>query len=67
MQTELENKIVFLEGIPLKFLGRLECNFEKTDEIFFQNENFSSLEHEVKWNMTKFFKKNREVISTRRM
>ena len=37
MQTELENKIVFLEGIPLKFLGRLECNFDKFDETCFQN------------------------------
>ena len=37
MQTELEKKFVFLKRIPLKFLRRLEYNFDKTDETFFQN------------------------------
>ena len=37
MQTELGKKMVFLNGIPQKVLGRLEWNFDKTDKTFFQN------------------------------
>ena len=64
--TKLKKK-VFEKIIPQKVLGHLECNFDKTDETFFSEVIFFSLEHEVKWNMTKFCKKNRKYIWTRRM
>ena len=60
-------KIVFEQKIPQKVLRRLECNIDKTDEAFFSELRFLSLEPEVKWSMTNYCRTNPEVLWTRGM
>ena len=66
-KLNLKTKNCFWKKFPQTFLRRLEWNVDKTDKTFFSELRFLSLELEVKWNMTNYCEKNREVLCTRRM
>ena len=58
-------KIVFVNGIPQKVLGSIECKFDKTDETFFSKLRFFSLEPEVKKKHDKLLqRKSRSSLDT---
>ena len=64
-KLNLKTKNCFWKKSPQKVLRRLKCNIDKTDETFFSELRFLSLEPEVKQNMTNYCeKKSRSSLET---